>query len=330
MGQKEIEVTLPDKSIRKFAKGTTGKEVAGAVSTSLGKAAIACTVNGELTDLSRPIVKNAEIIIHTSKDKEIAEHLVRHDCAHIMARAVQELWPDVKVTIGPVISNGWYYDFDRKEAFSTDDLPEIEKKMREIINKREFITTEVWEREKALNYYKKNNEPYKVELIHAIPIDQEIRMYWHGDWQDLCKGPHLSHMGQVPGDCFKLMNIAGAYWRGNSDNPMLQRIYGVAFRSKEELKRHLNFLEEAAKRDHRKLGREMALFHMQEEAPGMVFWHPNGWTIYSTLQNYMKRKLDKAKYLEVKTPQVVDRKLWEASGLSYDELLDRLIELALE
>ncbi|MEE2773926.1 MAG: threonine--tRNA ligase [Pseudomonadota bacterium] len=314
MAQRKIKVTLPDKSVRTFETGITGKEIAREISSSLSKAAIACTTNGEVTDLSRPIVEDTEIIIHTAKDKEIAQQLIRHDCAHIMARAVQELWPDVKVTIGPVISNGWYYDFDREEAFSPEDLPIIEKKMREIINKREVIRTEVWERQRAMRHYQKNGEPYKLELINAIPEDQEIRMYWHGDWQDLCKGPHLSHIGQVPGDCFKLMSIAGAYWRGSSDNAMLQRIYGVAFCSKEELRHHLNFLEEAAKRDHRKLGKEMNLFHMQEEAPGMVFWHPNGWTIYSVLQNYMKRKLDAAKYLEVKTPQVVDRKLWEASG----------------
>jgi threonyl-tRNA synthetase len=312
--EKEIKITLPDGMKKSFLKGSTGKDIATSISTSLAKSAIACSINEELTDITRPINQDSEIKIFTIKDKEISTHLIRHDCAHIMARAVQEIWPDVKVTIGPVIKNGWYYDFDRVEPFSSDDLPAIEKKMKEIINKREEIKTEVWSRAQAVQYYEENNEPYKVELIHTIPEDQDIRMYWHGEWQDLCKGPHLAHTGQVPGDSFKLMNIAGAYWRGDSNNKMLQRIYGVAFCNREELKEHLNFLEEAQKRDHRKLGKEMSLFHMQEEAPGMVFWHPNGWTIYRKLQEYMQRKLEKSNYLEVKTPQVVDRKLWEASG----------------
>ena len=231
-----------------------------------------------------------------------------------MARAVQEIWPDTKVTIGPVIDNGWYYDFDRAEPFTPEDLGLIEKKMKEIINKRDPVTTEVWDRQRAIDFYTANDEPYKVELIDAIPGDEPLRMYWHGDWQDLCRGPHLQHTGQVPGDAFKLMSIAGAYWRGDSDRAMLQRIYGVAFTGKEKLKAHLHMLEEAAKRDHRKLGREMNLFHMQEEAPGQIFWHPNGWSIYTQLQDYMRRQQRKGGYVEVNTPQVVDRKLWEASG----------------
>jgi threonyl-tRNA synthetase len=231
-----------------------------------------------------------------------------------MARAVQEIWPDTKVTIGPVIKDGWYYDFDRKEAFTPEDLGVIEKKMKEIINKRDEVRTEIWEREKAIQYYQDRGEPYKVELIESIPGDEPLRMYWHGDWQDLCRGPHLQHTGQVPADAFKLMSIAGAYWRGDSDRPMLQRIYGAAFTNKEGLKAHLHMLEEAAKRDHRKLGREMDLFHMQEEAPGQVFWHPNGWTVYTELQDYMRRKQREGGYVEVNTPQVVDRKLWEQSG----------------
>ncbi|KKN17397.1 hypothetical protein LCGC14_0966190 [marine sediment metagenome] len=206
------------------------------------------------------------------------------------------------------------FDFDRKEAFSPEDLGLIEKKMKEIINKRDAVRTEVWDRPRAIKHYEDLNEPYKVELIEAIPGDEPLRMYWHGDWQDLCRGPHLQHTGQVPGDAFKLMSIAGAYWRGDSNRPMLQRIYGVAFTGKEKLRAHLNMLEEAAKRDHRKLGREMNLFHMQEEAPGQVFWHPNGWLIYTQLQDYMRRKQRKGGYVEVNTPQVVDRKLWEASG----------------
>jgi threonyl-tRNA synthetase len=218
------------------------------------------------------------------------------------------------VTIGPVIKDGWYYDFDRKEAFTPEDLGVIEKKMKEIINKRDVVRTEVWDRARAVQHYTDAGEPYKVELIDAIPGDEPLRMYWHGDWQDLCRGPHLQHTGQVPADGFKLMNVAGAYWRGDSDRSMLQRIYGVAFSNKEKLKDHLHMLEEAAKRDHRKLGREMDLYHMQEEAPGQVFWHPNGWTIYTELQDYMRRKQRAGGYVEVNTPQVVDRKLWVASG----------------
>jgi threonyl-tRNA synthetase len=231
-----------------------------------------------------------------------------------MARAVQELWPDVKVTIGPVIENGWYYDFDRADPFTPEDLGEIERKMKEIINRRDPVTTEVWDRKRAVEFYKANGEPYKVELIEAIPGNEPIRMYWHGHWQDLCRGPHLQHTGQLPADAFKLMSVAGAYWRGDSNRAMLQRIYGVAFKNRDDLKAHLFMLEEAAKRDHRKLGREMDLFHMQEEAPGQVFWHPNGWRIYTTLQDYMRRRQYAGGYVEVNTPQVVDRRLWEASG----------------
>ena len=220
----------------------------------------------------------------------------------------------MKVTIGPVIENGWYYDFDRKEPFTPEDLGAIEAKMKEIINRRDPVTTEVWDRERAIRFYEANGENYKVELVEAIPEDQPIRMYWHGHWQDLCRGPHFQHTGQVPADAFKLMSVAGAYWRGDSRRPMLQRIYGVGFRNRDALKAHLTMLEEAAKRDHRKLGREMELFHFQEEAPGMVFWHPDGWTIYRALEDYMRRQLTRADYREIKTPQVVDRKLWEASG----------------
>jgi threonyl-tRNA synthetase len=248
------------------------------------------------------------------KDEAPALELIRHDLAHIMARAVQDIWPDVKVTIGPVIANGWYYDFDRAEPFTPEDLGRIEARMREIINARDPVRTEIWDRPRAIAHYRATNEPYKVELIEAIPGDEPLRMYWHGEWQDMCRGPHLQHTGQVPADAFKLMSVAGAYWRGDSSRPMLQRIYGVAFQSREALKAHLTFLEEAERRDHRRLGREMDLFHMQEEAPGQVFWHPNGWTIYTTLQDYMRRQQVKGGYVEVNTPQVVDRKLWEASG----------------
>ncbi|MCI5098103.1 MAG: threonine--tRNA ligase [Rhodobacteraceae bacterium] len=310
----QISLTFPDGNARSFDAGVTPAQVAADISTSLAKKAISATVNGQHWDLQWPIDADAQIAIHTMKDEDQANELIRHDLAHIMARAVQEIWPDTKVTIGPVIENGWYYDFDRAEPFTPEDLGTIEKKMKEIINKREPVTTEVWERARAIQHYTDNNEPYKVELIDSIPGDEPLRMYWHGDWQDLCRGPHLQHTGQVQGDSFKLMSIAGAYWRGDSNRAMLQRIYGVAFTSKDKLKAHLTMLEEAAKRDHRKLGKEMSLYHMQEEAPGQVFWHPNGWKIYTTLQDYMRRMQERDGYVEVNTPQVVDRKLWEASG----------------
>ncbi|MGI3184357.1 threonine--tRNA ligase [Nioella aestuarii] len=310
----QISLTFPDGNSRDYAAGVTPADVAAGISNSLAKKAISATVNGAHWDMQWPIEDNASIAIHTMQDDAQALELIRHDCAHIMARAVQEIWPDVKVTIGPVIENGWYYDFDRSEPFTPEDLGQIEAKMREIINRRDPVTTEIWDRDRAVKFYEANNEPYKVELIEAIPGNEPLRMYWHGHWQDLCRGPHLQHTGQVPADAFKLMNVAGAYWRGDSKRAMLQRIYGVAFRNKNDLKAHLTMLEEAAKRDHRKLGREMNLFHMQEEAPGQVFWHPNGWTIYTTLQDYMRRKQRAGGYREINTPQVVDRKLWEASG----------------
>ena len=310
----QISLTLPDGNSRDYAAGITAAEVAADISPSLAKKAISATVNGAHYDLAWPIEANADIAIHTLKDEDQANELIRHDFAHVMARAVQELWPDVKVTIGPVIDNGWYYDFDREESFTPEDLGAIEKKMKEIINLRDTVRTEIWPRDKAVQHYKDKGEPFKVELIDAIPGDEPLRMYWHGEWQDLCRGPHLQHTGQLPADAFKLMSVAGAYWRGDSKREMLQRIYGVAFTGKEKLKAYLTMLEEAALRDHRKLGREMDLFHMQEEAPGQIFWHPNGWTIYTTLQDYMRRQQRAGGYVEVNTPQLVDRKLWEASG----------------
>ncbi len=314
LDSQSVSLTFPDGNSRSYDAGITPAQVAADISTSLAKKAISATVNGQHWDLQWPIESDAQIAIHTMKDEAQANELVRHDLAHVMARAVQEIWPSTKVTIGPVIDNGWYYDFDREEPFTPEDLGLIEKKMKEIINKRDPVTTEVWDRDRAIQFYKANNEPYKVELIEGIPGDEPVRMYWHGHWQDLCRGPHLQHTGQLPDDAFKLMSIAGAYWRGDSNRAMLQRIYGVAFTGKEKLKAHLHMLEEAAKRDHRKLGKEMNLFHMQEEAPGQVFWHPNGWTIYTTLQEYMRRKQRAGGYQEINTPQVVDRKLWEASG----------------
>ncbi len=311
----QISLTFPDGNSRHYEAGITASEVAANISTSLGKKAISASLDGQHWDLAWPIEADGAIAINTMKDDAPALELIRHDLAHIMARAVQEIWPDVKVTIGPVIEHGWYYDFDRAEPFTPEDLGQIEAKMKEIINARDPVRTEVWERDRAIAHYEATGETYKVELVNAIPDDgQPIRMYWHGEWQDLCRGPHLQHTGQVPADAFKLMNVAGAYWRGDSSRPMLQRIYGVAFKNRDDLKKHLTMLEEAAKRDHRRLGREMDLFHMQEEAPGQIFWHPNGWTVYTELQDYMRRRQRAGGYVEVNTPQVVDRKLWEASG----------------
>lgn len=310
----DISLTFPDGNRREFSAGVTPAEVAASISTSLAKKAISATVNGKHWDLQWPIPADATIAIHTMQDDAQALELIRHDLAHIMARAVQEIWPDVKVTIGPVRDYGWFYDFDRKEPFTPEDLGQIEARMKQIINARDPVKTELWDRARARAYYEERGEPFKVELLDRIPEGEDIRMYWHGNWQDLCRGPHLQHTGQVPADAFKLTHVAGAYWLGDASRPMLQRIYGVAFKNRDDLKAHLTMLEEAAKRDHRKLGKEMELFHLQEEAPGMVFWHPNGWTIYRTLEDYMRGRLRTAGYKEIKTPQVVDRVLWEKSG----------------
>lgn len=276
----QISLTFPDGNKREFAAGVTPAEVAASISTSLAKKAISATVNGKHWDLQWPIAQDASIAIHTLQDDAQALELIRHDLAHIMARAVQEIWPDVKVTIGPVRDQGWFYDFDRAEPFTPEDLGAIEARMKQIINARELVKTELWERARAVEYYRGRGEPFKLELLDRIPEGEDIRMYWHGEWQDLCRGPHLQHTGQVPADAFKLTHVAGAYWLGDASRPMLQRIYGVAFKNRDDLKAHLTMLEEAAKRDHRKLGREMDLFHLQEEAPGMVFWHPNGWHLW--------------------------------------------------
>jgi threonyl-tRNA synthetase len=310
----QISLTFPDGNAREYEAGITAAAVAESISKSLSKKAISATVNGEHWDLQWPIEADASIAIHTMQDDDQALELIRHDLAHVMARAVQDIWPDVKVTIGPVRDNGWFYDFDRAEPFTPEDLGQIEAKMKDIINARDAVKTEVWSREDAIKFYQDNNEPYKVELVERIPAGEDIRMYWHGEWQDLCRGPHLQHTGQLPADAFKLTHVAGAYFLGDSDRPMLQRIYGVAFKNRKDLKAWELMMEEAAKRDHRKLGREMNLFHMQEEAPGQVFWHPNGWRIYTTLQDYMRRQQTRDGYVEVNTPQVVNRKLWEDSG----------------
>ncbi len=310
----QISLTFPDGNKRDYSAGVTAAEVAASIAPGLAKKAISATVNGADFDLAWPISADATIAIHTLADEAQALELIRHDCAHIMARAVQEIWPDVKVTIGPVRDYGWFYDFDRAEPFTPEDLGQIEAKMKQIINARDPVRTETWDRQRAIQYYTDRNEPFKVELIARIPEGEDLRMYWHGPWQDLCRGPHLQHTGQVPADAFKLTHVAGAYWLGDASRPMLQRIYGLAFRNRDDLKAHLTMLEEAAKRDHRKLGREMELFHLQDEAPGMVFWHPNGWTVYRQLEDYMRGRQRQAGYKEIKTPQVVDRVLWERSG----------------
>jgi threonyl-tRNA synthetase len=310
----QISLTFPDGNKRVYDAGVTPAEVAASIAPSLAKASISAMVDGKHWDLQWPIHADATISLNTLKDDAPALELIRHDLAHIMARAVQEIWPEVKVTIGPVRDQGWFYDFDREEPFTPEDLGAIEARMKQIINARDPVRTEVWERARAVEYYRGRGEPFKLELLDRIPEGEDIRMYWHGDWQDLCRGPHLQHTGQVPADAFKLTHVAGAYWLGDASRPMLQRIYGVAFRNRDDLKAHLTMLEEAAKRDHRKLGREMELFHLQEEAPGMVFWHPNGWTVYRQLEDYMRGRLRQAGYREIRTPQVVDRVLWEKSG----------------
>jgi len=310
----QISLTFPDGNQRRYPAGVTPAEVAASIAPSLARAAISAQVNGVHWDLAWPIPTDARVAINTLKDEAPALELIRHDLAHIMARAVQDIWPDVKVTIGPVRDQGWFYDFDRAEPFTPEDLGAIEARMKQIINAREPVRTEVWDRARAVEHYRGRGEPFKLELIDRIPEGEDLRMYWHGDWQDLCRGPHLQHTGQVPADAFKLTHVAGAYWLGDASRPMLQRIYGVAFRNRDDLKAHLTMLEEALRRDHRKLGREMELFHLQEEAPGMVFWHPNGWTIYRVLEDFMRGRQRRAGYREIRTPQVVDRVLWEKSG----------------
>lgn len=307
-----IHLTFPDESVREFDAGISGAEIAAGISKSLSKKAAAIMLDGVLTDLSDPIEADAKIQIVT-RDAPEALELIRHDCAHVMAEAVQELFPGTQVTIGPVIENGFYYDFARNEPFTPEDFPAIEAKMREIIQRNKPFTKQVWSREKAKEVFSAKGESYKLELIDAIPEGDDLRIYAQGDWFDLCRGPHMASTGQI-GSAFKLMKVAGAYWRGDSNNAMLTRIYATAWHDDKALKSYINMLEEAEKRDHRKLGREMDLFHFQEEGPGVVFWHPKGWTLYQELIAYMRRRQKQAGYVEVNTPQLLDRALWEASG----------------
>jgi threonyl-tRNA synthetase len=308
----EITLTFPDGAARQFPAGISGAEVAASISKSLAKKAVAMTLDGDLRDLADPIDADATIGIVTRGD-DAALELIRHDCAHVLAEAVQELFPGTQVTIGPVIENGFYYDFARDEPFTPDDLPKIEEKMREIIKRNAPFTKEVWSREQAKAHFKQQGEAYKVELVDMIPEGEDVKIYRQGDWLDLCRGPHMTATGQI-GDAFKLMKLAGAYWRGDSNNPMLQRIYGTAFAEKKQLAEHLHQIEEAEKRDHRKLGREMDLFHFQEEAPGSVFWHAKGWSLFQTLIAYMRRRQHEAGYVEVNTPDMMEKTFWETSG----------------
>ena len=306
-----ISLTFPDGAKREFPSGITGAEIAKGISPSLLKRTVAMALDGTVVDLSDPITTDAKIELLNREDPRALE-LIRHDTAHVLAEAVQELFPGTQVTIGPVIENGFFYDFARNEPFTPEDFPAIEKKMREIIARDKPFTKEVWSRDKAKDFFAAKGEAYKVELVDAIPADQTLKMYAQGDWIDLCRGPHMTSVGKV-GNAFKLMKTAGAYWRGDSNNAMLTRIYGTAFAKQEELDAYLKQLEEAEKRDHRKLGREMDLFHFQEEGPGVVFWHSKGWRLFQEIIAYMRRRLA-ADYEEVNAPQILDKSLWETSG----------------
>ncbi|MBI1273924.1 MAG: threonine--tRNA ligase [Alphaproteobacteria bacterium] len=307
-----VNITLPDGSVKSFAQAVTGAEIAASIGAGLAKAAMAVKIDGAVRDLNRPIERDAKIEIITRKSPDALE-LIRHDCAHIMAEAVQELFPGTQVTIGPAIENGFYYDFYREQPFSSDDLGAIEAKMKEIVQRDEPLVREVWTRQQAIDTFSKMGEKFKVELIEGLPEGEDISVYRQGTWFDLCRGPHLPST-RYAGTSFKLMKLAGAYWRGDSNNPMLQRIYGTAWRDDKELQSYLTMLEEAEKRDHRKLGRELDLLHFQDEAAGSVFWHPRGWTLYRMVENYIRRRLGRAGYVEVLGPQLIDSSIFKASG----------------
>ena len=308
----DITLTFPDGAQRNVKSGTTGFEVAKSISPSLAKRTVAMQLDGALADLADPLTADAKINFVARTDAAALE-LIRHDAAHVMAEAVQALWPGTQVTIGPVIENGFFYDFAKAEPFHPDDLGRIEKKMAEIIAKNAPFTKEEWSREKAKAHFAAKGETFKIELVDAIPEDQTLKIYSQGEWLDLCRGPHMTSTGAI-GKAFKLTKFAGAYWRGDSNNPQLQRVYGTAFATQEDLDAHLKQIEEAEKRDHRKLGREMDLFHFQEEAPGSVFWHPKGWTLFQTLIAYMRRQQQRAGYQEVNSPDMMEKHFWELSG----------------
>ena len=317
----KIIITFPDGNKKEVDKGINGLELASQISKSLAKESVAIKINNEIKDISLPINRDASVAI-LKRDSEEALELIRHDCAHVMAEAVQELFPGTQVTIGPAIENGFYYDFARDEPFTVADLPKIEKKMHDIIQRNKNFIREVWSKKESIKYFKDKGEDYKVELINDLPDNEEISIYKQGDWLDLCRGPHMVSTKQI-GKAFKLMKVAGAYWRGDSSNTMLTRIYGTAWATEEDLEQHLLQIEEAEKRDHRKLGREMDLFHFQEEAPGAVFWHPKGWTLFQSLINYMRNRQDKAGYVETNTPDMMDKSLWETSG-HWDKFSDMM------
>ncbi|MBT5239143.1 MAG: threonine--tRNA ligase [Rhodospirillaceae bacterium] len=307
-----VAITLPDGSVRSFPGSVTGAVLAADIGPGLAKAALAIRLNGEMTDLATEITEDASVSIVTGKDEDGLE-LLRHDAAHVMAEAVQDLFPDTQVTIGPVIENGFFYDFAREKPFSLDDFEKIERRMAEIVDRDEEIVREVWDREDAIRHFSEAGETYKAEIIQDLPVGEDISVYRQGSWLDLCRGPHLPSTGKL-GKAFKLMKLAGAYWRGDHRNEMLQRIYGTCWATEKQLKAHLLMLEEAEKRDHRILGREMDLFHLQEEAQGSVFWHPKGYTIWLALESYIRHRLDGAGYVEVKTPQLLNSTFWEQSG----------------
>jgi len=307
-----LNITLPDGNKLSFEKKVTGSEVAEKISKSLSKSALLISIDGKLKDLDTIIDKDCSIKIFTSKDKEGLE-TIRHDTAHILAMAVQELFPGTQVTIGPVIEDGFYYDFARKEPFTEEDLNKIENKMREIVERDEKTTREVWPRKKAIDHFRNIGELYKAEIIESIPEGEEVSIYFHGKWHDLCRGPHLTSTGKI-GKFFKLMKVSGAYWRGDSNNEMLQRVYGTSWSTQKDLDEYLKRIEEAEKRDHRKLGKLMDLFHFREESPGAVFWHEKGWSLFQKLVSYMRHKQDHAGYKEINTPEILDRSLWEKSG----------------
>ena len=307
-----IVIALPDGSVRRYDAPVTGADIAADIGPGLARAALAARVDGELRDLSRPIESDSRVAIVTARDPEGLE-VLRHDAAHVLAEAAKELWPDIQVTIGPVIEDGFYYDFARDDPFTPGDLERLEERMREIVARDEPIAREVWPRDEAAAYYERIGETYKAEIVRDLPPGETITIYRQGAFADLCRGPHLPSTGRL-GTAFKLLKVAGAYWRGDSNNPMLQRVYGTAWAGEKDLRAYLRRIEEAGKRDHRRLGREMDLYHFQEEAAGSVFWHPRGWTLYRAAQDYMRARLDAAGYVEVRTPELVDRALWEASG----------------
>jgi threonyl-tRNA synthetase len=321
-----VSLTLPDGSVKSFPGPVTGAELAADIGAGLAKAAIAVTVNGEARDLSRPIEQDASVTIITRQSPE-AMDILRHSAAHVLAEAVQELFPGTQITIGPNIENGFYYDFARNEPFSTNDFPKIEEKMREIIARDEKVVREIVSRDEVIKYFEAKREHYKIELVKELPTGEPITVYSQGTWKDVCRGPHVPSTGKI-GTAFKLLKLAGAYWRGDSKNAVLQRIYGTVWRDEKELKAYLTMIEEAEKRDHRKIGRELNLYHFQDEAPGSVFWHPKGWALYRVLETYIRRRLDKSGYVEVHTPQLVDSSLFKASG-HWDMYGDKMFKVAI-